>query len=272
MPQTTQPLLSKQYNLSGEMIRQYREDGHVMIPGLGAPEIIETYRPLIAGTLADVARRNETQGRLEEYSRFFLQVTNVWQLNEQAKEFTFARRFAQVAAALMGVPAVRLYHDQALFKPARGKPTPWHQDQFYWPLRTPHAITMWMPLVDLTAEMGGMMFASGSHREGSLASLAISPESHDLFDRLISERHFPLRSYTMKAGDATFHAGWTVHAAHPNTSDTVREVMTVIYFADGETILEPDNKFRQTDMEVFFPGLSPGDDAASPLNPILYPA
>jgi ectoine hydroxylase-related dioxygenase (phytanoyl-CoA dioxygenase family) len=271
MPQSTLPLLNEPYNLSDDTVRHYREDGHVMIPGLGTPEVISMYRPIIAETLSEVARRNATQGRLEEYSRFFVQVTNVWALDERAREFTFARRFAQVAATLMGVRAVRLYHDQALFKPAGGKPTPWHQDQFYWPLGTVNTITMWMPLVDLTPTMGTMIFARGSHRDGPLASMAISPESNELFERLVAERQFPLQSYALKAGDATFHAGWTVHAAHPNTSDKVREVMTVIYFADGEKVLEPDNKYRQTDMEVFFPGLKPGDPASSHLNPLLYP-
>jgi hypothetical protein len=34
----------------------------------------------------------------------------------------------------MEVEGVRLYHDQALFKEAEGGITPWHADQYYWPL------------------------------------------------------------------------------------------------------------------------------------------
>src|SRR5207249_11996994 len=55
-----------------------------------------------------------------------------------------------------------LYHDQALFKEAGGGRTPWHQDMYYWPLDTDRTITMWMPLVDVPAEVGSMLFASGS--------------------------------------------------------------------------------------------------------------
>jgi len=62
----------------------------------------------------------------------------------------------------MGVHGVQLYHDHALFKPAGGKATPWHQGQFYWPLETNHTITMWMPLIDVSQKMGTMSFASGS--------------------------------------------------------------------------------------------------------------
>ncbi len=43
----------------------------------------------------------------------------------------------------------------------------------------------------------------------------------------------------MSAGDATFHAGWTLHGAPPNLTGTLRSVMTVIYFADGLRAVEP---------------------------------
>jgi len=35
-------------------------------------------------------------------------------------------------------------------------------------------------------------------------------------------------------------------------------------------VLEPDNEHRRADLKVFLPGLSNGDLAASPLNPVLY--
>jgi len=46
--------------------------------------------------------------------------------------------------------------------------------------------------------------------------------------------------------------------------------MAIIYYADGTRIMEPDNEHRKVDMEVFHPGLKPGDIAASELNPLLY--
>ena len=55
-----------------------------------------------------------------------------------------------------------------------GVATPWHQDQFYWPLDTDRTITMWMPLVDVPPEIGSMTFVSGSHRLGYLGDYGIS--------------------------------------------------------------------------------------------------
>jgi ectoine hydroxylase-related dioxygenase (phytanoyl-CoA dioxygenase family) len=204
------------------------------------------------------------------YASFFTQVTNLWRLHDGVLRFVISRRFARVAAELLGVRAVRLYHDQALFKPPSGPGTPWHQDQIYWPLSTSRAVTMWMPLMDLTRTMGTMVFASGSHHEGPLSALPISSDSTPFHERLILERGFAMTSYDLAAGDATFHSGWTAHATHPNNSTVDREVMTIIYYEDGARIMEPDSPVRRIDLDAFHPGQRPGDLAASALNPLLY--
>ncbi len=259
-----------EYPLGVPETLQYRRDGHILLRSVASPSTIGTYRPYIREVVREKARQNDSQGRIEDYSSLFIQVTNVWRLNDQLRRFVFARRFARIAAELMGVDAVRLYHDQALFKPAGGRATPWHQDQFYWPLDTRHTITMWMPLTDVTEEMGTMLFANGSHHDGPLVDRSISRESDAAFAKLVEAKGYPVVSYALNAGDATFHSGWTVHAAHANRSATQREVITVIYYADGARILEPDSDFRRVDLEVFHPGQKPGEVAASPLNPLLY--
>lgn len=262
--------LTSRYPVSAGQVEFYRTHGHVCLPGLAARSDIDGVLPAIDRVLAEAVARSDTQGRIEDYSSLFQQVTNVWRQDESVRSFVFARRFARVAADLMGVDGVRLYHDQALYKPAGGKLTPWHQDQFYWPLDTHHTITLWMPLIDLPREMGTMLFACGSHRQGSLLDRSISDESNRVFARIVEEKRWPVESYDMKAGDVTFHAGWTVHSAHPNTSGRSRKVLTVIYYADGAKVVEPENDFRKKDMEVFLPGCPPGGMAASPLNPLLY--
>jgi ectoine hydroxylase-related dioxygenase (phytanoyl-CoA dioxygenase family) len=101
-----------------------------------------------------------------EYGQAFIQISNLWEESESVRRFVFARRFAKIAADLMGVSGGRIYHDQALFKEPGGGHTSWHQDQIYWPLDTSNTITMWMPLVDIPNEVGTMTFVSGSHHHG----------------------------------------------------------------------------------------------------------
>lgn len=262
--------LETPYTLTNEQIQAYRANGAIFLPGVAAKDEIARIHPVLKETVYAVHASKNAQGRIADYSSMFIQVSNVWRLNDTLKAFVLAQRFAKIAADLMGVDGVRIYHDQALFKPEGGKPTPWHQDQFYWPLDTPHTITMWMPLVDLTKEMGTMSFAHGSHTKGALIDMAISEESHKAYADLIASQKYPVASYDVAAGDATFHSGWTIHSAHANNSTTVREVLTVIYYADGARVAQPKNEYQRVDAEVFHPGIKPGEPAASAINPLAY--
>jgi len=65
-------------------------------------------------------------------------------------------------------------------------------------------------------------------------------------------------------------SGWTLHWAPENSTLLTREVMTIIFFADGTRVGPVDNANRAADLETWLPGLKPGDLAASPLNPVLF--
>ncbi len=263
--------LSSPYKIPAGVSDEYRRNGHAILRGVASAKELEVVRPLIRTNVDDVAQKKNTQGRISDYSTLFTQVTNVWRLNDIVRAFILAKRFAGLAAELMGVPAVRLYHDQALIKEPGGKATPWHQDHYYWPLATEHMVTMWMALVDIPKTMGSMSFVSGSHRSGVFQEMPISDTSQEYFEGVIREKQLPVESYELMAGDATFHSGRTLHSAHPNLSNRRREVITVIYYSDGTRIMEPDNEHRKVDLGVFHPGQIPGELAASELNPLLYP-
>ena len=267
------PDLRGAHELTSGTIEAFRRDGHVVVRGLASGEEMTSFRPALleAGGKGRVDHRP-----LEErdtYGRAFIQMFNLWRHSAVARAFVFAERFARVAAELMGVEAVRLYHDQALFKEPGGGLTPWHQDQFYWPLATDHTITLWMPLVEVEPEMGPMRFASGSHRCGSLGDYPIGDDSQREFERLVSERGFAVhQDGAFAVGDASFHSGWTLHAAPGNRTNVLREVMTVIYFADGTRVGALDHPNREFDRNVWLPGCESGDLAASELNPVLWSA
>lgn len=265
------PELDAPYTLSAEARRDFERDGHVLLRRVAALNEVVAYRPLIREATLGNAVEKRALAERDTYGKAFIQVGDIWKKDPAVAGFTLARRFARIAAELLGVTAVRLYHDQALFKEPGGGPTPWHQDQYYWPLEGDGTITMWMPLVDIAAEMGGMEFGSGTQRRPALAELAISDESEAFFERMAASGEFPVtKAVPMAAGDATFHAGWTLHRAMPNISNTMREVMTIIFFAEGSRLIEPQYKERKSPYESLFAGLSPGDVAASEMTPIVY--
>jgi ectoine hydroxylase-related dioxygenase (phytanoyl-CoA dioxygenase family) len=257
-------------HLTPENIEEFKVKGHTLVKGILSKEEIAAYRPVIV----DAAKRYNTENRkLEDrdtYGKAFLQIMNLWQVDAASKSFVLAKRMAKIAADLMGVANVRLYHDQALFKEPGGGPTPWHQDQYYWPIDTNNTVTMWMPLVDIDRDMGMLTFASGSYKYSAVFSHQISDESEAAFDQYVKDNNFPIsRAETMKAGDATWHRGFTIHQAPGNKSNKLREVMTVIYIADGARVTPYKNPQQKTDHHKWLMDKPFGELIDSPLNPLL---
>lgn len=252
-------------------IAEFQCDGCTLLRGLCNSEEIAGVRSLIAETVAERSRGIPDLSERDTYGRAFLQIENLWQSVPAARAFSLSPRFGEVAARLMGTDAVRLYHDQALFKEPSGGPTPWHQDQGYWPLRGWGPLTMWMALVDLDEEMGGSMsFARGScHMD--LPDFAISDASQLQIQHLVDSGQLEATHYgPLAAGDATFHAGWELHRARANPTSKMREIMTIIFIPDGMTIAEPENIRQANDLAHWLPGCRPGELAASPLNPVVF--
>ena len=266
------PDLSNSYDLSTDQIAAYQTNGHILLRAVAGSEEVQAYRALITRSTEELAKSYKPMHERDTYGKAFIQNMNLWTTDEGVRHYTLAKRFAKIAADLMGVDGVRLYHDQALYKEAGGGPTPWHQDQQYWPLDGVKCVTMWMPLVDANADMGTMRFADGSQELGYLGAMNISDDSDAHLEALIAERGYNVAfAGDMSAGDATFHNGWTIHGACGNASTTTtREVMTVIYFEDGAMITQPDSESRESDLATWFPGLRAGDLAASELNPLVW--
>jgi ectoine hydroxylase-related dioxygenase (phytanoyl-CoA dioxygenase family) len=264
------PCLDDFKKISAENITEFREQGHTLVKNVLSADEIVTYRSVIV----DAAEKYNTEKRKlqdrDTYGKAFLQIMNLWQNDTNVRKFVLAKKMAKIAADLMGVENVRLYHDQALFKEPGGGPTPWHQDQYYWPIDTNNTITMWMPLVDIDEEMGMLTFASGSFKEGSIFNYEISDESETAFDDYVKEHHFPIsRAKTMNAGDATWHRGFTIHQANGNNSNKMREVMTIIYIADGARVTPYKNSWQKNDHHKWLMGKPIGELIDSALNPKL---
>ncbi len=109
---------------------------------------------------------------------------NLCRNEEGVKKFVMSKRCAKAAADLLGVKNVHLYQDEALFKEPGGGHTPRHQEQYYWHIDTIKTITMWMPLVDITIDMGMLAFVSGSFKGGINYNNEIITVRYNLYKKL----------------------------------------------------------------------------------------
>jgi ectoine hydroxylase-related dioxygenase (phytanoyl-CoA dioxygenase family) len=168
----------------------------------------------------------------------------------------------------MGVDGVRLYHDQALYKEPTGGITPWHADQFYWPLSNTNTVTVWIPLQKTPMEMGPLAFAETSQHIEIGRDKEISDESEAILANALAQ--FVHHETPFDIGEVSFHSGWTYHRAGANISGKARKVMTMIYMDKDIRIVEPTNSYRFNDWKTWLDSKPVGSIADGSLNPVLF--
>ena len=269
-PANVRSQLYEPYTVSAEQIRFFRENGFIKLKSVLSAETVAWMDKVITAEVERLNQQTLPMEKRDTYGKAFLQVMNIWTRSEVVKEIVFSRRLAKIAADLMEVSGVRIYHDQALYKEPRGGHTPWHADQYYWPLASDKSITVWIPLQETPLSWGPLEFSAGSHRLSSGRNLKISDESQDFLEGQLKEKGFRQVVEPFSMGEVSYHAGWLFHRAAPNHSGQMRKVMTVIYMDINMKLKAPDNDNQVADWNTWCPGVKVGDVIDSALNPVLY--
>jgi ectoine hydroxylase-related dioxygenase (phytanoyl-CoA dioxygenase family) len=260
--------LSTPYPLTAEQIAQYQRDGYIKLKDVLSAEVLAEYGPAVEQMVHRLNRQTLPLHERNTYGKAFLQIANLWETSEKVKEFAFSPRLARIATELMGVTGVRMYHDQALFKEPGGGFTPWHADQFYWPLSNEHSVTAWIPFQPVPVEMGPLAFCIGSQHLLTGRNLSISDDSEAQIGRTLKD--YPKDESPYELGEVSFHAGWLFHRAGPNQTQEMRRVFTIIYMDEQMRVAPPANANQEKDWERWLPGAQVGQLIDTPLNPVLY--
>ena len=270
MPSNVKTVLEEPFLLSTEQIDFFKHNGFVKLKNVLTPEAIDYLNKTIS---TEVQRLNTQHLPMEErdtYGKAFLQIMNIWTKSELVKEIVFSKRLAKIASDLLGVPGVRLYHDQALYKEPHGGITPWHADQYYWPLANDSTVTVWIPLQETPLEMGPLEFSSQSFKLTAGRDKEIGDESQQLLNETLEKEGFKHVVEPFEIGEVSFHRGWLFHRAGANNTDKMRGVMTMIYMDKDMILKQPENKNQIVDWETWCPGAEVGKGIDTPINPILY--
>ena len=249
--------------------KRFNEEGFVVVRDLFKPSEIEFYREVVKEAIKE---RKQLDKRLLEdkskYEQSFTQCQNLWEDYPEIRKLTFDQRICKIAAELLNVKALRIWHDQALVKEVGGRATDPHHDQPYWPIRETNTITAWIPLCDIDSTNGQLGFYPGSHKDRDKQFI-------NIFSGNVDEKKFLESSnlsssevcyQELKEGDVSFHHGLTFHRAKPNTSSSDRIVHTAIYFEDGST--RGDDQFH---FSVDRPNIQIGEKIESDITPLAYP-
>src|SRR5262249_8958384 len=121
--------------VSAAQVDAFHREGFVVVPDLLSDRELDELGSAVDAAVA--ARTSHDHRRLDEKSRYeqsFQQCINLWEDHPGVQPLTFHSRIGEAATTLLGVRAIRLWHDQALYKEAGGRETDAHQDQGYWPI------------------------------------------------------------------------------------------------------------------------------------------
>ena len=142
------PKLDSEYLIPEEKINFFWENGFVVLKNVLSKEEIGIYREEIK-KVSEERMKNQDKS----FGGAFNQALNIRFDSKGVETFCLSKRLGKIAADLMKVNAVRIFHEQAIFKNPGDTKSYWHQDQYFWPLNTNLHIGMWMALSDMTKDM-----------------------------------------------------------------------------------------------------------------------
>jgi len=259
------PNIDNFYYITKEKIDYFWDNGFVVLKNVFSREEIEIYREEIKKVAEEKINNQD-----KSFGGAFYQALNIRFDSKGVEKFCLSKRLGKIAADLMKIDSVRIFHEQAIFKHPGDTKSYWHQDQYFWPLNTKLHIGMWMPLIDLTKDMGLMRFVIGSHKKGNLDGISITNESEKYYEDLIeTEKMQVFELNSINAGDCTFHFNFTIHGAGVNMSNKIREAMVVTYYEDGARLRKLDNALKEVS-DIFLGGKKEGEVADHPMNTIVY--
>ncbi len=262
--------LNQPYPLTQDQIDFYQKNRFIKLKQVLSPEVVAHFNEVITNRVNELNTVTVPIEERDTYGKAFLQLMNLWRDDEAIQPLIFSKRIAKIATDLMQVNGVRLYHDQALYKEAGGGFTPWHADQYYWPLSNDNTVTAWIPLQATPLEMGPLEFSAGSHQIQEGRDMRIGDESEAFLNKKLRVNDFPHIIEPFDLGEISFHSGWIFHRAGANTTDQIRKVMTIIYMDKDMRLKQPENENQINDWHTWCPGAEVGAVIDTPINPVLW--
>ncbi len=255
--------LATPFALTDAQGERFRAEGYLKVP-----EVLSAGALALAGSEVErLAAAGAGPG-----SSGFLSLDMMWQGDSEVlRLFALSPRLGRLAADLLDVADVRLYHDNVLSKtPGCGR-TPWHFDAHHFPIASRDIVTSWIPLQAIPAPMGPLAFAAGA--ETWRVAEAVDFNARDSsYDTGVAEAFraagVRIDDTPFALGEVSFHHAWCFHYARGNATTQPRQVMATTYFADGARLVD-NPTMVSGDYEGFLPGARPGEVIATPLNPVV---
>lgn len=218
---------------------EFQKNGYVFLPGFLKVDEVENIRKNFNRVIEDVVPTMPPNNVFYEDKEDPSTLKQLIDLNIHDsffKDILVNSRFKDLAEFLLEDKVIGKNLEYFNKPPLIGKPTPPHQDGYYFMLNPAVAVTMWMALEPADDENGCVKYVKGSHlkgmrQHGRTQTLGFSQGIIDFGtdEDIANEVSFPA-----KPGDLLVHHSLTIHRAGGNTSDIrSRKALGLIYFGES---------------------------------------
>ena len=214
----------------------FRREGFVVIPGFLDREALTILQERLDALIRDKvpAMPPETAFYEDRSDTSTLkQIQALYDHDPYFHTLMYGSRFEALARELLDDEVIGRNLQYFNKPPRSGRPTPAHQDGYYFMLEPNEAVTMWLGLEATDEENGCVRYIPGSHLEG----IRVHGRTQVLgFSQGITD-YGPADSAREKwfrtgPGDLLVHHALTIHRADGNESETrTRKALGFIYYA-----------------------------------------
>ncbi len=229
--------MMKFMKISTKDICRFRDDGVISLGQVLSQEELPVYRAALEGLFFSpdgvvsqkIRDLSEIKGKSPANS--VMQLVNAYSLSEVFYKLVHRKDLLKVVSNFLG-KEIQLFRDQAFYKmPLSDSEIYMHQDNRYWHLDPPSAVTLWIALDDSTIENGCVHFIKGSHLLGRV-NHAQARDGRSVLLEADAAKSSSI-PFEVPAGHATLHHCQTLHWSPSNQSKFARRAYSIQYMSTG---------------------------------------
>jgi ectoine hydroxylase-related dioxygenase (phytanoyl-CoA dioxygenase family) len=202
-----------------------------------------------------------------------IKIDNTWKADTTMARAVLSPRLGHIAAQLLQVPGILMWHDQLLDKPPHGgRVVTYHQDWAYWQMIAEcRTVTCWIALDDVRPDSGPMVFLEGSQRLG-IWTLPMGITGDDAQKPALPAgfmtREVPV---LIPRGSVSFHHGLLLHGSDRNFSASRRRALVSHVMSADCTYRPGQEHMNDWKMKETPDHPAPGEKFYGPQFPRMWP-
>ncbi len=230
-------------------VTAYDRDGVVCPRQAFDPHWVERLRDAIERDLASPGPHATNFAEGSTPGTFFGDMF-MWKHDEAFRAAALDSPAPAIAARLMASASAAFFYDQLFVKePGTAHPTPWHQDQPYWPVKGRQVASVWIALDVIDRSNGAVEFIAGSHRWGISYRPTPFRKGHEVKftdgdlaqipDIDADRSRYDIRWWKMEPGDCLVFHAMIVHGAPGNATPGARRRGLSLRYAGDDARYDP---------------------------------